>query len=263
MSILQVLPERASVIASMAGPVPRHSSFARDGLHDPCSTSRGNTYAELWELVLHRLRPLHEVLACDEYLEAFQRLLGDARLPPSQAAVSVRLRELTGFRIERARGSAPPRVFLARLGERVFTAAAVIRPAATPFFTPDPDWIHDLLGHAVFLAHPLGAELYQLFGSTYRPGMSDAEVARLTRLFWHVAEAGVVRQHGRWKALGGALLSSVEELRAFRSASIRTFDAASAADTPFDDTGCQAQLFGARSIGELRGELQYLLARAR
>lgn len=211
---------------------------------------------ELFEAVIRRLRPLHEARACREFLEAFPRLLGDGECLPTQAAVSARLQALTGFRIEPADGVASPREFFAALARRVFLATPSLRPAGAPFFAPAPDWIHDLIGHAVFLAHPLGAELYRLFGFAYRPTMSDAEVARLASAFWYVAEAGVVREGGRWKALGGALLSSVEELGGFRSVDVRAFDPGLVAELPFDDSRCQHEVFGARSVLELQARLR-------
>ena len=54
---------------------------------------------------------------------------------------------LTGWRVEAAPGLAPIREFYGSLGERRFMSTQYVRHPSVPLYTPEPDVIHEVVGH--------------------------------------------------------------------------------------------------------------------
>ncbi len=75
-----------------------------------------------------------------------------------------------------------------------------VRWEGAPLYTPEPDVIHEVMGHANCLACPEIAELHRMTGAAI--GRLDDERARLliADVFWFTVEFGVVRE--RWRAEG-------------------------------------------------------------
>ena len=122
----------------------------------------------LWALVSRELRAKHEQYACAEYLAATDRLALRSDRVPQLGQVTGRLEWLTGFRLEPVPGLVPTRTFYAALAERRFLSTQYIRHHSVPFYTPEPDVVHELVGHANMLASPMFAALYQAAGCASR-----------------------------------------------------------------------------------------------
>ena len=205
----------------------------------------------LWHDIRAALDPAHQHHACAEYLAAARRLaLPHARIP-QLAEVSARVEAISGFRLEPVAGLVEARVFLESLAAGVFLCAQYIRHHSTPHYTPEPDVVHELLGHAVLLASERMAELNRLFGEAVRRTRSDEGFERLARLYWFTVEFGVLREGGELKAYGTGLLSSAGELAAMHKAELRPFDLAAASRLDFDPTEYQPVLFCADSFDAL------------
>ncbi|MFL6228564.1 MAG: phenylalanine 4-monooxygenase [Pyrinomonadaceae bacterium] len=202
----------------------------------------------LWRTVRAALEPAHERHACAEYLEAVRRLALPQERIPQLAEVSARVREISGFRLEPVAGLVEARVFLASLARGVFLCTQYIRHHSTPLYTPEPDVVHELLGHAATLASPRLAALNRLFGEAVRRTASEAEFARLARVYWYTVEFGVLREGGEVKAYGTGLLSSAGELEAMSRAELRPLDLEAASRLEYDPTRFQPVLFCADSF---------------
>jgi phenylalanine-4-hydroxylase len=222
------------------------------------------TYAPLehsvWKTALHNLSPFHRRYACREYLA------GAAVVPLAQEGI-VQLREVnavlssrTGFRFWPVAGLVSPRTFLTFLGRKVFLATQYIRHHSAPLYTPEPDVIHELVGHAPLLAHPEIAAIHQLFGQVAeRTPESRAEA--LIRVYWYTMEFGLLREGDALRAIGAGLLSSYGEMgRLEQEAEIRPLDLDVIAETPFDTSSYQDVLFVAPSSESLFAELRRWLS---
>jgi phenylalanine-4-hydroxylase len=205
----------------------------------------------LWRAIREALEPAHRRHACAEYLEAARRLDLPRDSIPQLGEVSERVRAISGFRLEPVAGLVEPRVFLESLADGVFLCTQYIRHHSTPFYTPEPDVVHELLGHALTLASPRLAELNRLFGRAVRRTRSDASLERLSRVYWFTIEFGVLREGGEVKAYGTGLLSSAGELEAMRGAELRPLDLEEASRASYDPTRFQPTLFCADSFGEM------------
>jgi phenylalanine-4-hydroxylase len=216
----------------------------------------------LWRAVRDALEPRHAEFACAEYLEAVRRLdLPRGRIP-QLGEVSERVRQISGFRLEPVAGLVEPRVFLESLADGVFLCTQYIRHHSTPLYTPEPDVVHELLGHAATLASPRLAALNRLFGEAVRRARAPQDFERLARVYWFTVEFGVLREGGEVKAYGTGLLSSAGELEAMRDARLLPLDADEAARADYDPTRFQPTLFCADSFDSVCETLAAYLARA-
>lgn len=217
---------------------------------------------DVWGTALSHLAPLHELRACPEYLAGFPRLGFREGHVPSFREVNAALEKHTGFRLEPVAGLVTPRQFMERLAAGVFLATQYMRHHSSPLYTPEPDVIHELVGHGPLLADPDFAELNRLFGeATLRA--DDSTIDKLIRLYWYVLEFGVYRASDGLRVVGAGLLSSFGELGRFEEKSdLREFDIDRIAATPFDPTDYQGVLFVAPSKDTLVRDLGTFLRAA-
>jgi phenylalanine-4-hydroxylase len=242
----------------------RRNQIARIALaHEPGAQVPDAPYTAeehaLWRTIRDALAPAHSRHACAEYLDAARRLDLPRERIPQLREVSEKVQAISGFRLEPVAGLVAPRVFLESLADGVFLCTQYIRHHSTPLYTPEPDVVHELLGHALTLASPRLAELNRLFGEAVRRTTSAGELERLSRVYWFTIEFGVVREDGEVKAYGTGLLSSAGELEAMSAARLRAFDLEEAARANYDPTHFQPALFCADSFDEMHATLKRFL----
>jgi phenylalanine-4-hydroxylase len=211
----------------------------------------------VWRTALAHLEPLHARYACPEHLECWLVMGFTGERIPQLDEVNTILRARTGFSLEPVAGLVSPQTFLLHLDEGVFLATQYMRHHSTPLYTPEPDVIHELVGHAPLLAHPTFARLNRRFGEATRHAQDEATIEQLIRVYWYALEFGLVRaENGGLQAVGAGLLSSFGELGRFeREAELRPFELARVAHTPFDPTDYQSILFVAESASVLLAEI--------
>ncbi|OON81916.1 phenylalanine 4-monooxygenase [Streptomyces tsukubensis] len=209
----------------------------------------------LWRTLTGELEQLHQKYACREFLEGAGRLGLPRTHVPQLADVSAGLRTLTGFTFDPAPAILPPTEFIGPLAERRFQATQYLRHSSRPHFSPEPDMLHELVGHGPALAHERWAALYELFGHTVRRLRDDEAVGTVARVFWFTMETGVVRQGGELKVCGATLMSSVGELRAMETADLRPLSVREMAARDYDVDAYQPVLFCAESFADLDAAL--------
>jgi phenylalanine-4-hydroxylase len=206
---------------------------------------------EVWRSVWSSLAPLHQERVCAEILELQRVLPLPKERIPQLASLNPVLHAAAGFHMEPVAGLVSARTFVRYLGRRVFLSTQYIRHHSRPFYTPEPDVVHELVGHAATLVHPGIAELNRILGEAAEVA-TEAEMARLESMYWYTLEFGLVRERGSLRAFGAGLLSSVGELGAFDThAELRPWDLDAIAATPYDPTQYQAVLFAAPSFTHL------------
>lgn len=209
----------------------------------------------VWEMVSSSLYPMHQEKVCVEILELEKFITLSKNKIPQLRDVSVYLHRSAGFRMEPVAGLISPRVFLRYLGRRIFLSTQYIRHHSRPWYTPEPDIIHELIGHAASLAHPGIAETNRLLGMACDVA-TESEMTRLSRVYWYTLEFGVVLENGSLKAFGAGLLSSIGELQAFDTrATLKEWSLSKMAKTPYDPTAYQSTLFVAPSFTRMLAEL--------
>ncbi|GAA1270894.1 phenylalanine 4-monooxygenase [Planotetraspora silvatica] len=205
----------------------------------------------VWALVTQELAVKHGKYAVREFIDAAARLgLPVERIPQLQE-VSDLLKPITGFGYLPAAGLVPLREFYSVLADGLFHSTQYIRHHSVPFYTPEPDIVHEVIGHANTLASPRFAELYRLAGRAARRVETDEALEFVSKVFWFTLEFGVMREDGESKAYGAGILSSSGEIEEFRGMDIRPLELAAMGTTHYDITKYQEVLFEAESFDHL------------
>ncbi len=196
----------------------------------------------VWGLTWERLGPLHETHACREWIESSKVLLLDRVRVPQLVDVNVTLAR-SGFRMLPVAGLIQGRGFLSAMAKGVFLSTQYMRHHSVPFYTPEPDVIHELVGHAASLFHPDIVRLSRLFGEAAARA-SDEAMKRLELVYWYTLEFGLVEEGGALRTYGAGVLSSFGEMeRMTTEAELRPLDFADASTRPYDPTRYQPVLY--------------------
>ncbi|VDK19620.1 unnamed protein product [Anisakis simplex] len=177
------------------------------------------------------------------------------------------------------------RDFLASLAFRVFQTTLYVRHTGSPHHSPEPDLIHEFIGHCPMFADPTLAQFSQEIG-LLSLGATDEQIEHLAtvwktktncrrpmtglrmrrrvlgdfqgienrtrtfQVYWFIIEFGLCRQEGRYKAIGAGLLSSYGELMHACSdkPDHRPFDPETTALQKVEDADYQPLYFVADSI---------------
>jgi phenylalanine-4-hydroxylase len=197
----------------------------------------------VWRAVWEKLTPLHERLAAAPWREGAEALSLDRTNVPQIADVSETLRAGSGFRMLPVAGLISGRGFLGAMAENAFMTTQYVRHHSVPLYTPEPDVVHELVGHAAGLFHPDIVRLSRLFGEAARRASDDA-MKRLELAYWYTVEFGVIEEKGSLKAWGAGLLSSFGELGDLeKHPNLVPLDLEAASRTPYDPTQYQRLLF--------------------
>ena len=217
-----------------------------------------------WRGVYRRLDALRRDYACREYRAAFRALetqcgFGPLEIPQA-GDVSAFLEARTGFVLRPVAGLLRPRDFLNALAFRVFFATQYVRHHSVPFYTPEPDVCHELLGHAPMFADHAFADLSQEIGLASL-GASDDDVERLARCYWYSVEFGLLRENGKLKAYGAGVLSSFGELERacagdLPEQALLPWDPESAARKPYPITEFQPCYLVASSLQDAKAKMR-------
>jgi phenylalanine-4-hydroxylase len=206
---------------------------------------------EVWRIVSRELAPKHSRYACRDFRDAAAALALPADHVPQLDEVTESLRPLTGFGYHPAAGLVPLRDFLGALGDGIFHSTQYIRHDAMPLYTPEPDLIHEVIGHGNLMAAPRFAEIKRQAGLAAQRVETEDALQFLADVFWFTIEFGVLREEGEVRAYGAGILSSYGEIEEFRGADLRPLDLLEMGTLEYDITKYQPVLFCADGVGEL------------
>ncbi|MGA8257670.1 MAG: phenylalanine 4-monooxygenase [Nocardioides sp.] len=263
----------APVVEQDDGSLAVHLSDDHPGLHDPEYRRRRDYLAtmadrwtpgepapevayvaeehDVWRVVCEDLKAKHDTYACQEFLEGKEALDLPVDRVPQLEELSDRIEPLTGFRYQPAAGLVPLRDFYGALADHRFWATQYVRHHSVPLYTPEPDVLHEVVGHGNTLAHPRFTALYEAAGGAARRVETAAALEFVSKVFWFTLEFGVVHEADGLKAYGAGILSSPGEIQEFRGMTIRPLDIAAMGAQDYDITHYQEVLFAARSFTEV------------
>jgi phenylalanine-4-hydroxylase len=218
----------------------------------------------IWREVSPQLDELHVQHACQHYLKGKRALAITQDEIPQLRHLSDRLRQVTNMHLVPAEGALPYRTFYQYIGERGFPVTQFIRHGSHPEFTPEPDMIHDCLGHVPHLMNQDYAELLTLIGKAVSTTTRGEQVLALKRFSWFSIEFGLIEEAGRTKVFGAGILSSTGEIPyALFSPGVtrQPFVTDVVINTDYDPSRMQDRLFIAPALPFLRRELEGLVRR--
>jgi phenylalanine-4-hydroxylase len=179
-----------------------------------------------------------------ETLCRFETLGFTEARPPQLQEMHEALQKATGWSIRPTAGLMHPRDFLNGLAFKYFHSTQYMRHWSNPVYTPEPDVVHELIGHVPMLLNPEYAVLTFNIVSIHRQytalvrlflpvlhhsmcsittacrycelveaigraslGATDKEIWHLTKVYWYTIEFGVLREGEEIKAFGAGVLS--------------------------------------------------------
>ncbi|HEV3386483.1 MAG TPA: hypothetical protein VG097_16790 [Gemmata sp.] len=218
----------------------------------------------IWREVSPKLEGLHEKYACSIYNKAKHDLAITETIIPQLRSISARLGHETNIHLVPAEGALPYRTFYQYIAKRGFPVTQFIRHGSHPEFTPEPDMIHDCLGHVPPLMNQDYAELLTLIGKAAASTPRGDHVLALKRFSWFSIEFGLIEEHGETKVFGAGILSSTGEIphSLFSTTATRKpFVTETVINTDYDPSRMQVDFFIAPSLPFLRQELESLVRR--
>jgi phenylalanine-4-hydroxylase len=261
------------VTTDESGEVTVHLAHDHPGANDPLYRERRNEIAaaalawepgeptprieytddeqEVWRTVSRELAAKHERYAVREYRDAKRQVGLPADHVPGLDEVSELIAPLAGWRYLPAAGLVPLELFYGALADRRFHSTQYVRHPAVPLYTPEPDIIHEVIGHGHLLATPTFGELHRLAGVAARRLRVPENLKFLSRVFWFSLEFGTVFEDRELRAYGAGILSSYGEIEEFRGMEHRPLDVVEMGTADYDITQYQPVLYRARSVSEL------------
>jgi phenylalanine-4-hydroxylase len=217
----------------------------------------------IWREVSPKLDELHQRHASTIYLQA-KRVLGiSGHEIPQLRLLSEHLGRLSDMHLVPAEGPIPYRTFYSYIAKRGFPVTQFIRHGSRPEFTPEPDMIHDCLGHVPPLVNHDYAALLTLIGKAAVTVPRGDQVLALKRLSWFSIEFGLIQEDDETRIFGAGILSSTGEIPFSLSNDVerRPFVTDEVIETDYDPSKMQERLFVIPSFQFLRREVEQLVRR--
>lgn len=218
----------------------------------------------IWREVSPKLDELHKKHATSIYMKAKRELAISETEIPQLRTLSDRVNKVTNMHLVPAEGPIAYRTFYGYISERGFPVTQFIRHGSHPEFTPEPDMIHDCLGHVPPLMNQDYAELLTLIGKAASNTPHGDQVLALKRFSWFSIEFGLIEEQGETKVFGAGILSSTGEIPySLFSKDVKRepFVTETVISTDYDPSRMQDHLFIAPSLPFLRSELEAMVKR--
>ena len=171
-------------------------------------------YPELvktWSTIYSKLVKLQYKYACKEHKENLFELEQAGILSkneiPSFKKINHFLEKKTGFKLVNVGGMIDPRTFFYGLAFGIFYSTQYIRHSSVPFYSPEPDVVHEIMGHVPMLANPKFAKFSKELGKRAL-GADDFTINILAKVYFYTVEFGLVDS----LVLGAGILGSCQEL---------------------------------------------------
>ncbi len=181
----------------------------RDGENIPLVYYTENE-KKLWKFLYDKLIPLQRKYGCDEVVENLNLFIKEINLSgndiPQIKTISSYLNSKTNTIFRPVGGLLSQREFLNGLAFRIFHSTQYLRHHSMPLYTPEPDIVHEILGHAILFANKDFADFSQEIGLASLAA-SDEDIKKIGTIYWFTVEFGLCLQHGERKIYGGGILS--------------------------------------------------------
>ncbi len=210
----------------------------------------------VWAHIYKKLESLQQQHAWSEYLKGKAALELDPRHMPQLVELDKRISATYGIRLVPAEGLLDTRDFHGLLSKGIMPCTQFIRHHAHPEYTPEPDAVHDVLGHLPPLMHKEYGEITRLIGKGVRASQDDA-LWQWDKIYWFTIEYGLIVEQGKIKAFGAGLLSSYSELTHCFTDAVekRPLSISEIVRTDYDPTQLQPILYVIPSLAELNEQL--------
>jgi monomeric phenylalanine-4-hydroxylase len=238
----------------------RNARLANTGIPNVAYTPEEH---HIWHTISQRLVEAHKTYACALYLKGKSLLNIDTEHMPQLAALNARMEKASGFGLVPAEGLLDAPTFFGYLSQRRMPVTQFLRHNAHPEFTPEPDAVHDVIGHVPCLMDKAYTDVVRLVGEGVRGVSNEAQLTAWIRMYWFTIEFGLIEEAGELKVFGAGLLSSLEEMEHCLSDKVerRRFDLETVIKTAYDTTQMQSTVFVLPSLGALKDATYRLMTK--
>jgi phenylalanine-4-hydroxylase len=215
----------------------------------------------LWRETYLELDELHQKSAANLFKAGKQALGLTPGEIPQLAKLEPRLKRATGVTLVPAEGLLHAKIYFEYWAKRIMPCTQFLRHGAQPHYTPEPDIIHDVIGHVPPLMDAEYARLIEGIGKATR-GASPEKLERIVRFYWFSVEFGLVEEEGQLRILGAGILSSIQETKNILAGKVelRKFDVDEIVNRQFDTTHLQPVLYVAPSLRTIVDAARVILA---
>lgn len=247
--------ERRQHIATLA------KQYRQDARHVPTLEYTENEN-KTWQTAFEELEDRHQTRAFNKYLYATKKLEIPRDRVPQLKEMSERIKRFNGMTLGPIEGLVDSRSFLSGLADKRMFCTQYVRHHSRPSFTPEPDIIHEVLGHVPTFADADLVKFSQLMGEAAKVA-NDEQIKQLERLYWFTLEYGMIEENGNPKAFGAGLLAGIEDMdRAFAGdVPIKPFILDEVINQDYNYSFHQTEFFIIPSFEFLKEETQKLLER--
>jgi phenylalanine-4-hydroxylase len=220
------------------------------------------TQHRTWSQLYHLLWPRLQAHACREWHAGHDALgYGPDRIP-DLAALDRQVHAATGWRlVPTSERHSDPESWYRRVAAREFLVTDHVRDPEELQYTPEPDLLHDLLGHVPYFLEPRFTAVEELFAPAFLRADRTGREA-LKQLAWYSTEFGLLRQDGELKVFGAGLVSSAGEIDRVvgGEVEVRAFRHEDVLAQPRSVWDFNRVLYATDSLEEYRHELERALA---
>lgn len=218
------------------------------------------TENKTWETVFKKLGILHSDLASSNYLRSKDALKFPQAKIPQLKKVNADLNKLSGFGVEPVEGLVDAQTFLSSFERKVMPCSQFIRHHLKPEYTPEPDIVHEVVGHVPMFVDPDFVEFSEMIGRAARLA-KPSDLTKLERLYWFTVEFGLIKEKGKLKVYGAGLLSSVGEIVHCLSSEVerKNFEIEKVITQDYDFFKMQNTLFVIKSFKDLKNQSEKFL----
>lgn len=170
---------------------------------------------ETWELVSEILIKLQNRYSSRAYLAGRDRLRLPINRVPQLDEISATMEEHTGFMLAPVGGLLDKGEFLPMLEHRVMRCTPYVRHPAYPFFTPEPDILHELRGHAPMFMHQPFVDMSMGIGRAAKAAVeagNDELLDVIGLFYWYTVEYGLIREEGEIRIFGAGNNGGIQDL---------------------------------------------------
>jgi phenylalanine-4-hydroxylase len=164
----------------------------------------------IWHELITKQREILPGRACDEYMQALDRMHFPTDRVPQCKEVSQVLLDHTGWQVEPVPALINFDRFFALLAEKKFPAASFIRSREEMEYLQEPDIFHEIFGHTPLLTDKRFANFTHAYGQA---GLTASKEDRkyLAALYWFTVEFGLMHTPQGLRTYGAGVVSSIGE----------------------------------------------------
>jgi phenylalanine-4-hydroxylase len=211
-----------------------------------------------WKYVYDKLIELSPYYAFSEHIIGLSELeICRDEIPQLRYITEIMVKK-TGFQMVPVKGLIPGKIFMQSFAEGFFYSTQYVRHHSTPGFTPEPDIIHEILGHASGLYSKIVSKIAKEIGKAALKTDDQEKLKKLENIYWFVIEYGLVKEDGKVKTFGAGNLSSFIDLKRCveDKECHKPFDIEVIANTSYDPTITQKTLFLAESFEDCYNQVR-------